>query len=90
MNKKELVKNMSGQIKLSQKDCLSAVNAITNLIYDALKRGEKVILTGFGKFEVRDRAERETVNPQTGKKMVIPQQKVPSFKTGRTFKSAIR
>ena len=90
MNKTELVKNLSGQLALSQKDCLNAINAITMLIYDALKKGEKVQLTGFGKFEVKDRAERETVNPRTGKKMLIPQQKVPSFKTGRTFKSAIR
>ena len=90
MNKKELVKTVSAKLKLTQKETLGCINAITEIIYDTLRRGEAVSLIGFGKFEVRDRAERVTVNPITKQKMIIPQKIVPSFKTGRVFKSAIR
>ncbi|MDR0850045.1 MAG: HU family DNA-binding protein [Christensenellaceae bacterium] len=90
MNKKELVKSASAKSKLTQKETLNCLNAITEIIYDTLKRGEAVRLLGFGKFEVRGRAERVSVNPVTKQKMIIPHKLVPSFKTGKAFKSAIR
>ena len=90
MNKKELIKSASAKTRLTQRETLNCLNAITEIIYDTLKRGEVVRLLGFGKFEVRDRAERVSVNPITKQRMVIPSKIVPSFKTGKAFKSAIR
>ena len=78
MNKKELIKQTSKRTKLSQADCLKCVNAIKELIYDALKKGDKA------------RGERKIVNPMTKEISLVPPKKVPVFKTGRLFKSAIR
>ena len=90
MNKKELIKQTSKRTKLSQADCLKCVNAIKELIYDALKKGDKVNLVGFGRFEVKARGERKIINPMTKEISLVPPKKVPVFKTGRLFKSAIR
>jgi len=59
------------------------------VITSALKDGEEVQITGFGKFYVQERKAREGRNPQTGQKMKIAAQKVPAFSAGNALKEAV-
>jgi DNA-binding protein HU-beta len=58
-------------------------------VAEALKGGEEVRITGFGKFSVRERKAREGRNPQTGEKMKIAASKVPTFSAGNALKEAV-
>lgn len=75
---------------LTKKDATKAVDAVFNAIQDALVKGEKVQLIGFGNFEVRERAARKGRNPQTGEEIEIPATKVPAFKPGKQLKEAVK
>ena len=66
MNKSELVNAMAEKSGLSKKDAASALNALTEVITEALKAGEEIGLTGFGSFHVSKREAREGRNPTTG------------------------
>ena len=90
MNKKELVKEIAESVDMSQKVVNEMVTTTIKVITEALAKGEKVALTGFGTFEVRERAARNGINPQTMEKMSIPASKAPAFKAGKTFKDAVR
>jgi DNA-binding protein HU-beta len=63
--------------------------AFEGVVTEALKSGEEVRITGFGKFSVRERKAREGRNPQTGEKIKIPAQRVPVFSAGNAFKEAV-
>jgi nucleoid DNA-binding protein len=63
--------------------------AFEKVVTEALKAGEEVQITGFGKFSVRERKAREGRNPQTGQKMKIAAQKVPAFSAGNALKEAV-
>ena len=89
MNKNELIKEISKESNLSQKEAREALTVIAKLIKETLKNGENVKISGFGKFEVRERKERVTTNPQTRQRLVIPATKVTSFKAGKELKDAI-
>ena len=89
MNKQELVSAMAEKANLSKKDAEAALVAFIGSVEDALKKGEKVQLVGFGSFEVRSRAARTGRNPQTGAEMKIAAAKVPTFKAGSGLKELI-
>lgn len=89
MNKSVLIKETAKETGLSQKDCLNALNAITQIIAKTLRCGDNVTLLGFGKFEVRHRAVRKGVNPRTQQPIVLPASKIPVFRVSKTFKQAI-
>ena len=89
MNKTELVAAVAEQAGLSKKDAEKAVNAFTDAVADALVKGDKVQLVGFGTFEVSERAAREGRNPQTGATMKIAASKAPKFKAGKALKDAV-
>lgn len=89
MNKQELVSAMAEKANLSKKDAEAALVAFIGSVQDALKKGEKVQLVGFGSFEVRDRAARVGRNPQTGAEMKIEAAKIPTFKAGSSLKELI-
>ena len=89
MNKTELVEAMAAEANLSKKDAEAALSAFTNAVTEALKKGDKVTLVGFGTFEVRERAARTGRNPQTGKEIKIAASKSPAFKAGKAFKDAL-
>ncbi|MDR0197702.1 MAG: HU family DNA-binding protein [Oscillospiraceae bacterium] len=89
MTKAELIAMVAEKAGTTKKDADAALTAIVASITEALAKGEKVQLVGFGTFEVRERAAREGVNPQTQKKIKIPATKVPRFKPGRALKEAI-
>ncbi len=89
MNKQELVTAIAEKANLSKKDAEAALAAFIASVEDALKKGEKVQLVGFGNFEVRERAARVGRNPQTGEEMKIAAAKVPTFKAGSVLKTLV-
>ena len=89
MNKTELVAAVAEQAGLSKKDAEAAVKAFTDGVSDALKKGDKIQLVGFGTFEVSERAAREGRNPKTGESMKIEACKTPKFKAGKALKDLV-
>lgn len=89
MTKTELISAVADQTGCTKKNADEAVNAIVSIITDTLSKGEKVSIVGFGTFEVRDRKEKQVINPQTKKMMTAPASKAPAFKAGQTLKNAV-
>lgn len=89
MTKTELISAVAAKSGSTKKDAEIAVSAILSSITDALVSGEKVSIVGFGTFEVRDRKEKQVVNPQTKKMMTAPASKAPAFKPGQALKNAV-
>ncbi len=89
MNKTEFIERVAEEVDGSVSEAQRYFDAIENVITSTLKDGEEVQITGFGKFYIQERAAREGRNPQTGKKMNIPAQKIPSFSAGNTLKESI-
>lgn len=89
MNKAELIAAAAEKAELSKKDTEAAVNAVVDVITEALKKGDKVQLVGFGSFETRPRAARVGRNPKTKEPIKIPASKVPAFKPGKALKDTV-
>ncbi|HIS00430.1 MAG TPA: HU family DNA-binding protein [Candidatus Excrementavichristensenella intestinipullorum] len=89
MNKTTFVAALAEKTGLTLKQADAALEAVMDIIVEELKKGEKVQLTGFGTFEVRERAEREGRNPATGEIIRIEASKAPAFKAGKKFKDAL-
>ena len=89
MNKTELVAAIADKSGIAKKDAEKALAAFIDTVATELKKGEKIQLVGFGTFEVRERAAREGINPQTGKKIQIAASKNPVFKVGKALKDSI-
>lgn len=90
MNKKELIAAVAEKTNLSKKDARDAVYAVFEETANALAKGEKVQLIGFGTFEVRNRNARTARNPQTGEEIKIAASKVPAFKAGKALKDLVK
>ncbi len=90
MTKNELIEKVAKKSNLTKRAARDAVDATFNLSKDALVRGEKVVITGFGTFLIRSRAARRGRNPQTGETIQIPQKKTPGFTAGKTLKRLIK
>ena len=89
MTKAELIAVVSEKTQFTKKDSETAVAAVISAITEALEKGEKVSLVGFGTFEVKERAERMGHNPRNGEAMKIPASKAPVFKAGKALKEAV-
>ncbi len=90
MTKKDLIEIVAKKANLTNKASRDAVQTTLNTIRDSLKRGEKVVLTGFGTFSVRSRQQRVGRNPKTGQAITLAARKAPGFTAGKTLKKAIR
>lgn len=90
MTKKELVERLSKKAGLTKKAAFDAVNSIFSSIREALAKGDKVVITGFGTFKVRTRATRRGRNPQTGGNIQIASHKLPGFTAGKTLRRLIK
>ena len=90
MNKTELISAMAEKAKLSKQDAEKALTTFTNIVADTLVDGDKVSITGFGTFEVTERAERQGRNPATGEAITIAASKSPKFKAGKALKEAVK
>ena len=89
MNKTELIAAVAEKAEISKKDAEKAVKAFTDAVAEALAKGGKVQLVGFGNFEVSERPAREGRNPRTGETMTIAASKTPKFKPGKALKDEI-
>ncbi len=90
MTKSDLIDVVAKKVDLTNKAAREAVAAVFGAISDALKRGEKVIVTGFGTFSIRNRAARTGRNPQTGSPIKIPARKTPGFTAGKALKKTVK
>ena len=90
MTKSDFVEQVASESGLSKKDAGAAVEAVLGTIEKALKNGDEVSFTGFGKFHVAQRGAREGRNPRTGESMTIAASKVPRFTAGSGLKKAVK
>lgn len=87
MTKNDLIKKLQEEMKAySLKDVTYVVNIIFDSMIDAIKRGERIELRGFGSFEVRERKPRMGRNPKSGAQVKLDERKVPFFKTGKELR----
>ena len=86
MNKNDLVRAIANNAGLTLKDAGNALDGFIAAVTEELQKGEKVQISGFGSFEVKEKAAREGINPKTGEKIKIAASKVPAFKFGKAYK----
>ena len=89
MKKLQLIDAVAAKAQIPKKDAAAAVDAVLDVIAEALASGDDVKVTGFGGFEVKERAAREGRNPKTGEKVAIPACKYVSFSAGSTLKDKV-
>ena len=90
MTKVDLVAAVADKLELSKKQAELAVDTVFDTIVEGLKTNDKVVISGFGSFEVRTRAARTGKNPRTGEDITIPEQKTQAFKAGKAFKDSVK
>ena len=87
MTKNDLIKKLQEELKsYPLQDVTYAVNIIFDSMIDAIKRGERIELRGFGSFVVRERKPRMGRNPKSGAAVKLAERKVPFFKTGKELR----
>ncbi len=89
MTKAELVDEVGREATLTRKHSEVIVDAVFSTIVEALQRGDKIELRGFGSFRVRRRGSRTGRNPKTGQGVVVPAKKVPYFKPGKELRELL-
>ena len=89
MNKQELIENIATSADITKAAAGRALDSVIDSISDSLKKGDSVVLVGFGTFSVRSRAARTGRNPQTGEEIQIAAAQVPAFKAGKALKDAV-
>lgn len=89
MNKTELISVVAQTAEMTKKDSEKAVKAVIDVISQALVKGDKVQLIGFGTFEVRQRKAREGHNPATQKAIKIPASKSPAWRVSKQLKERV-
>ena|ERR1700674_4093212 len=89
MTKAELIDEVSKVSNLTKKETETIVNTIFDNITDALAKGDKVELRGFGSFRIRHRNSRKGRNPKTGSNVDVPQKRVPFFKVGKRLRELV-
>lgn len=88
MTKSDLVAAMAEKAGIRKKDAEAALNAFIEVVTEALQKGDKVEIRGFGTFLMKERAARVARNPKTGEKVEVPPKLVPAFKPGKDLKEA--
>jgi DNA-binding protein HU-beta len=89
MTKTEIIAKVAQETKISNAAAAKAFAVITGTIAQAMKKGDKVTIIGFGTFSVLERKARKGRNPQTGKEIKIAAKKVPKFAAGSALKAAV-
>ena len=90
MNKSELIDQIAVGAGLTKVDAKKALDATVAAIIDALKKGDKVQLVGFGTFAISEKPAREGINPATKQKIKIAAKKVAKFKAGAELADAVK
>ncbi|GAB4399704.1 MAG: integration host factor subunit beta [Rhodoferax sp.] len=90
INRSDLVEALAQRCRaINQRDAEMAVKTILDAIGDALVRGQRVEIRGFGSFSVNDRPARQGRNPRSGQSVSIPRRRVPHFKPGKALREAV-
>lgn len=89
MTKNELARELAEELDMPRRQMVEIIEALLDKFTDVLKSGDKVQLTPFGQFKVRDRAARIARNPKTGEPIKVPAKRVLKFIAGRTLKEAV-
>ena len=90
MRKADLADEVSGRASLTKAQARGAVDAVFEVIRDALTNGDTVSVTGFGRFSTKSRSARTGRNPRTGESVAIAASKAPSFKAGKALRTRLR
>ena len=89
MNKTQFIDAIALKSGRKKKEAEAALNAMTEVIAEALKEGDKIQLVGFGTFEVKESAARKGRNPKTGEEIQIAASKRPAFTAGKALKDSV-
>ncbi|MDO9145667.1 integration host factor subunit beta [Rhodoferax sp.] len=90
MTRSDLVEELAARFgQITQRDAEFAVKAILEAMNDALARGHRIEIRGFGSFSVNYRPPRMGRNPRSGESVAIPEKKVPHFKPGKALRLAV-
>jgi DNA-binding protein HU-beta len=89
MNKSQLIEAVASDSGLTKVDSARAIESLLDTVTRTLKKGDEVVITGFGKFSVVDRSARQGVNPRTGERVTIKASKAPKFSAGASLKQAV-
>jgi len=89
MNKSQLIEAVASDSGLTKVDSARAIESLLDTVTRTLKKGDEVVITGFGKFSVVNRAARQGVNPRTGERVRIKASKAPKFSAGASLKQAV-
>jgi DNA-binding protein HU-beta len=89
MNKSELIDAIAGESGLTKVDSKKALDGFMKVVKETLKTGDKVVLVGFGSWDVHQRNERSGINPQTKQKITIAAKKVVRFKVGNELNGSV-
>jgi len=90
MQKTDFIARVAEQTGTSKKVARQVIEAALDTIAQSLAKDEKVVLTGFGTFELRTRQARRGVNPQTRQAMTIPASRSPGFSASNSLKDLVR
>lgn len=90
MNKKELVNELATHLDMTKVDAEAMLDGFCAVLAELVAEGNDVTLPGVGKIEIRERDERNGVNPATGEKILIPAQKAVGFKPCKALKDAVK
>ncbi len=89
MNKNEIIKKVSKQSNLTQKECLLCLTALKQVMVSAFSQGDDISFSGFGRFYVKHYDKRNSFNPQTGQINTLKARKLPVFKVSSVLKGKI-
>lgn len=89
MNNKDFVSEISTRLSINTNQCQQMIYDFTASMIDVMERGNEIVISGLGNFEIKKKKERIMVNPSTGKKMLVPPKLTMNFKMSNTFKNKI-
>ena len=89
ISKADLIDGVAERTDVSKSQAKEVVDAVLETIQSQLEQGNRVVITGFGIFEVRERSARQGVKPGTSEKISIPASRVPAFKPGKGLKERV-
>jgi len=90
MNKSDFINKIAADAGITKAQAQNAFNAFIGSAQDALKKGERITLVGFGTFSVNERAARKGRNPKTGAEIKIPKKKIVKFKPGKDLVGKVK
>ena len=89
LTKIDLIKSIYNQTGMTKKECVSAVDSVFEIIKGEMNQGNDIMISGFGKWEVKSKKDRKGRNPQTGEAIIIEARKVVTFKASTVLRKTI-